>query len=631
MRTPIRILLAAAILGTTLGANLAQAQADVPQVEIFVDRPRPAADDLVSITYTFTGSGLGSIRMPRELPLKNLQVVWGPATSTRVEFINMEVKRSVTVSYKLRPLGPGPAEVGETTWTAGDKSVKGHSYQLEVGPARNPGTGQPGQPGQQAPRNQPEEEEEDPFPSPFRWMEPRRGGVRNVAARPRDALVSYIVTPDRTSAYVGEEIVLHYELITQADISGLDFVEPPKFPGFWAEDIERPTQPQGRQDTVDGRPVTRFTLLKKAISGLTAGSFTVPAATIKLAVRLPGDPFSDPFSFVRPQIVQRSTNPVEIKILPIPDNPGFKGPVGSFQVSASADRTRVTVGDAVTVRVKISGTGNLRTATENPQLEVPNARVYPPTPKTNTARTGGRPSASSEWDYVVVPSAPGELLIPPVSFAVFDPALKKIVKRESQPISIRVEGSQQAAGAQTGPAATPAAEESTGAALTLPAGQAGTPPAVLSKKPEAKGTAIPTVDLSNQTVTIPIWLIAALPVVLLVGGGTFLAVRHRRRTALPAGLDLTPEPGETKERTAARIDRALRTVIARKCGVSDGVAVPALLQALAGANVPEETIEDVRRLLADLDFLRFAPQLGDYAAKLEETREQARHLFSRLS
>jgi hypothetical protein len=616
-------------LGIVLGMSALRAEpSDGPQVEIFVNQPRPAADETVELTYTFSGAGIGSFRLPRELPLRNLTVVWGPATSTRVEFINLEVKRSVSITYRLRPQGPGQAEIGESTWNFGDKTVKAHSYLLEVGPAKNPGAG-PGQAAPRAPKGQREEEEEDPFPSPFRSMEPR--GVRNVATRPRDALVTYIVTPDRTTAYAGEEIVLHYELITQADISGLDFVEPPKFPGFWAEDIERPTQPQGRQDTYDGRAVTRFTLLKKAISGLTAGTFTIPPATVKLAVRLPGDPFIDPFAFARPQIVERSTRPIEVKILPIPDNPTFKGPVGTFQVSASTDRTRVGVGDALTLRVKISGSGNLRTATESPHLDIPNARVYPPTPKSNTSRAGGRASASAEWDYVIVPSAAGELVIPPVSFSVFDPSAKKVVRRESQPVRITVEGSTTAAAAGSTPlTSTPAPDA--GAALTLPAGHAGTPAAVLVQKPETKGTPLATVDLSNQTVAIPLWLIAAIPVTLLVAGGAAVAVRRHRRTHLPVELSLTPEPGETKERTAARIDRALRTVLARKCDIADSQPVPALLTALEQKKgVGAETLEEVKRLFDDLDFLRFAPQLGDYSAKLDETRDLARRVFSRLT
>ena len=92
-------------------------------------------------------------------------------------------------------------------------------------------------------------------------------------ARP---FVEYRVTADKTSAYVGEEITLTYELLTQADVQGLEYLEAPKFPGLWAEDLEKPERPEGRRDVVDGKTVMRFTLLKKIVSGLTPGSVTVP-------------------------------------------------------------------------------------------------------------------------------------------------------------------------------------------------------------------------------------------------------------------------------------------------------------------------------------------------------------------
>ncbi|HQR45640.1 MAG TPA: hypothetical protein PK598_06440, partial [Thermoanaerobaculia bacterium] len=72
--------------------------------------------------------------------------------------------------------------------------------------------------------------------------------------------VELLVTPDKTTAYVGEEVVLHVELVTSSDVQGLEWLEPPKFPGAWAEDLERPDRPSGRRDVVGDRTVMRFTL-----------------------------------------------------------------------------------------------------------------------------------------------------------------------------------------------------------------------------------------------------------------------------------------------------------------------------------------------------------------------------------
>ena len=93
---------------------------------------------------------------------------------------------------------------------------------------------------------------------------------------------------------------------------------------------------------------------------------------------------------------------------------------------------------------------------------------------------------------------------------------------------------------------------------------------------------------------------------------------------------LEPEPGETKERAAARIDRVLREGLSRRYGMPEGTTTAAVLSALEEKGVPGELLRDTETLFADLDFLRFAPQLGDYAAKITEVRQEAARLLPRL-
>jgi len=419
----------------------AAAQGDDVRVEVLVDRPRPALDETIQLTYVFHGTAsTGAIKAPSGLPLKNLAIVWGPATSTQIQFMNGNLQKSVSMSWRLKAIGTGAAEIGETSWTVGEKALKGAPYLFEVGPARRSGAPGPGV------AHGPDEE--DPMARPFGAPFP---GLRNAGtARPRqDALVIYSVTPDRTTAYVGEEIVLHYELITQADIQGLEFVDPPKFQGVWAEDLEKPEKPEGRRDTYEGRQVTRFTLLRKAIAPLAPGTVAIPPATVRLAVRMASDPFADPFNFMRPTFVERSTKPLSIKVLPIPGHADFKGPVGKFDLHASVDHDRIAGGEAVTLKVKMTGNGNLRTSVDPPHLDIPGARVYPPTAKNSTSRSAGRPAAQAEWSYVIVPGSAGDFTIPPVQIAIFDPAEKRVVDKATVPLHVFVEGTPALAGTIT--------------------------------------------------------------------------------------------------------------------------------------------------------------------------------------
>ena len=70
-----------------------------PEVRVLVDNPRPASDDIVRLTYAFSGPGVGgSLRAPAELPLKNLVVVGGPNTSTQISFINGQLSRQASLT-----------------------------------------------------------------------------------------------------------------------------------------------------------------------------------------------------------------------------------------------------------------------------------------------------------------------------------------------------------------------------------------------------------------------------------------------------------------------------------------------------------------------------------------------------
>ncbi|MFI5119232.1 MAG: BatD family protein [Thermoanaerobaculia bacterium] len=598
-------ILAATVFAAAVGGPAAHA-ADELSVQVSVDKARPAADDVVRLTYTFSGSGLGgTLRLPASLPLRNLALAGGPSRSEQVSFVNGVFSRSLSLTYFLRPQGLGPAEIGEVSFGFDEKTVKAASYLLEVGPARGRG-GAASEP-----------EENDPIAQLFRRRDASSIRPAGAGASQAHPLIEFRVTPDKTTAYVGEEITLHYELLTQADVQGLEYLEPPRFPGCWAEDLEKPEKPVGHRDVVEGRTVMRFTLLKKLVSGLNPGTVNIPEAKIRTSVRGSPDPLGDPFGFFpRPQVMDLVARALTLRILPIPGDPAFHGPVGRFDLSAKLDRSKVAPGEAVTLRIRLSGTGNLRTATESPKLDVPNATLYPPSVKSDPSRTG-KAQVATEWSFVLVPKENGTLTIPPVSLAVFDPLEKRIVTKTTAPLTLVAEG-----GAPGGAVAGLTNAETTLPVLPSP----GPSPAPRG----AKSILDASVDFSRDTVTLPLWAVAAVPGAALLGFGAIVAVR-RRQTHGAWREALEPEPGETKERAAARVDRALRELLARRYLVPDGASTSDVLSALTRCGVSAKRIEGVKTLLDDVDFLRTAPQLGDYDARIAALRVHAARTLPRLA
>jgi len=137
------------------------------------------------------------------------------------------------------------------------------------------------------------------------------------------------------------------------------------------------------------------------------------------------------------------------------------------------------------------------------------------------------------------------------------------------------------------------------------------------------------VDFSHRTVTVPFWAIVAVPgAAVLALGASLLARRRKKNGAWQEAL--RAEPGETKERAAARVDRALREALLRRYLVPDGASAQEVLSQLAERGIPAAQLDDVRTLLSDVDFLRYAPQLGDYGARIDGLRARARDVLQRL-
>src|SRR4029077_11140152 len=120
--------------------------------------------------------------------------------------------------------------------------------------------------------------------------------------------------------------------------------------------------------------------------------------------------------------VERSTEPLTLSVDALPEEPGFAGAVGEFDVKASPDRDTVALGEAATLRFTVRGRGNLKWVDRAPELSLPGAKVYPPQTRSDLkvgpeGITGSRP-----WELVVVPETSGALSVPPLPFAYFAPS-----------------------------------------------------------------------------------------------------------------------------------------------------------------------------------------------------------------
>ena len=112
---------------------------------------------------------------------------------------------------------------------------------------------------------------------------------------------------------------------------------------------------------------------------------------------------------------------VDIQVDPLPAKPvGFSGGVGKFNISAKLDKNEVKAGDPVTLRVVISGLGNLKLI-KQPVVEFPKGfDKYDPKITDKTKLTNAGVGGSMVYDYLAVPRNQGTYTIPSVSFIYYD-------------------------------------------------------------------------------------------------------------------------------------------------------------------------------------------------------------------
>jgi hypothetical protein len=123
-----------------------------------------------------------------------------------------------------------------------------------------------------------------------------------------------------------------------------------------------------------------------------------------------------------PLAIEQQT--INVRPLPAENVPaGFNGAVGNYTMTFSAGPTNVSVGDPITVKVQISGHGNLDALSIPEQPEWHDFKTYPPTSKVETHDPLGVQGTKS-FEQIIVPQNSDIKTLPALSFSYFDPDQK---------------------------------------------------------------------------------------------------------------------------------------------------------------------------------------------------------------
>ena len=121
---------------------------------------------------------------------------------------------------------------------------------------------------------------------------------------------------------------------------------------------------------------------------------------------------------------------------------GFGGAVGRFKLTAALDRREAATNDAVALTVTVEGEGFLR-AVAPPELGAPpDLKVFPPKVSASARPARDTLVSRKSWEWILVPLVAGELRLPPVRFAYFDPDAGeyRVATEDTGPLVVRAGG-----------------------------------------------------------------------------------------------------------------------------------------------------------------------------------------------
>jgi len=405
-----------------LAPVLLAAVAAVPRPAAALEASLTASRDSVAVGEQFTVAvevrhdGVGSVPKPDLPPVEHVDVV-SRYESSGFSYINGRATSSVTVQYVLQATEEGTVRLGPVTVAKGDDEVTSNAVEIRVLPAGSSAT------------------------------VPKRFGSEGTTSSDggRDLIVLGQV--DDESPYVNEQIAYTFTFLRRVRILEGTRYERPDWTGFWNEEIDV-TEPT--EVTVEGRRYIAERV-RTALFPTAPGSYEIGSATLRATVedtrRTRRDPFDifggDRFGIFRTgREVVLQTDPIAVQVKPLPEQGkprDFSGAVGTFQLTAEADKDSVKAGEAITLRVTLSGNGNVKVVPAPDLSVLTDFKIYESNAEESAEARSGRIFGTKTWEFVLVPVTGGDVEIPPVRISVFDPDKGAYETLATAPIPVKVE------------------------------------------------------------------------------------------------------------------------------------------------------------------------------------------------
>ncbi|WP_417914815.1 BatD family protein [Candidatus Electronema sp. JM] len=226
-------------------------------------------------------------------------------------------------------------------------------------------------------------------------------------------------------------------------------------------------QPIQQQEQVQGELFTVLTW-RGSISALKEGAAPLAMevnADLMLPTRRGSNSFDQPFmddplfdelfsSYTRKEVKFASPDKL-VTALPLPakNRPAdFKGAVGTFSLAVAAAPADGKLGEPITLKMKITGSGNFDRVQAPELTDSAGWKVYPPA----NSFSGKGSKGEKTFEQAIVPVSSSLKAVPPLRFSYFDPAAGDYITLTSEPIPLRLHSApEQAPAPQPAPPVQP--------------------------------------------------------------------------------------------------------------------------------------------------------------------------------
>jgi len=378
-----------------------------------------AVGDQFRLSYTVNTQKVKNFRAPS---IKGFDVLMGPSRSYSMQSINGNTTETLTFTYILLAQKEGEYTIPGATITANGDQMLSNSVKIKVLPADKANSSQSGN-----------------------AQSTSRSSSSGTSISNNDLFIT--ATASKTTAYEQEAILLTYKIYTVVDLRGFDNVKLPDFKGFHSQEVELPNDRRWGLEHYKGRNYHSTIYRQFVLFPQQSGKLTIDAARFDASIEKM-DAIDDPFeAFFNGgagsiQIKKTLMTPkltIDVKPLPAGKPADFSGGVGEFNISSSINSTKVKTNDAITVKVVISGTGNLKLVGE-PEVKFPeDFEVYDPKVDSKFRLTNAGLSGNKVIEYLAIPRNAGTYKIPAIKFSYFDIKSRSYKTLTTEEYTVQVE------------------------------------------------------------------------------------------------------------------------------------------------------------------------------------------------